>query len=486
MFLTTVKAASDRSPWGDFWFTPVTGRSGSGMRVSGDQAMRLTAVYACVRNLSEDFAKLPFRMYRQANESGPRTLITDHWLLRLICKKPNRWQTPFNWREMMQGHLELRGNAFNELVVNGAGEITDLLPIHPDRVKIELLDNDSYRYRVTQRDGSTRPYRRDQLWHLKGLSPDGYMGYNPIELQAGMLGAGLSAQEYAGRFFANDARPSGGWIEMVGKFADKTARQTFQESWQQGQGGANRGKTAVLESGMKYHEVAISNRDSQFIESRAMTTGEIARMFRMPPHKIADLSKATFSNIEQQSIEYGTDTMSPRCGRWESSIECDLLGEDSGIEVKFDLRDLMRGDAATRTAYYNGGINGGWLVRNEARESEGLDPIEGLDEPLQPLNMVEAGTEPAVQTPAKPAKPTEEPPADEGADDAASARLTALLHSNAQRLARRIAAGGQVHAQVVADAMAVTLDRASAWLNSSQPKDEEPLIASLVTLGSLK
>ncbi len=278
MFLTSISADSDRSPWGDFWFAPVGNRSGSGMRVTAEQAMRLTAVYACVRNLSEDFAKLPFRMFRQAGELAPRTPVTEHWLLRLMCKRPNRWQTPFNWREMMQGHLTLRGNAFNELVVDGQGEITDLLPIHPDRVKIELLDNGSFRYRVKQADGPDVIYRRDELWHIKGLSPDGYVGYNPIELQADMLGAGMSAQDYAARFFANDARPSGGWIEIPGKFADRAARQVFQESWQQGQGGKNRGKTAMLEGGMKFHDpVPVSNRDSQFIEARQMTIAACGR-----------------------------------------------------------------------------------------------------------------------------------------------------------------------------------------------------------------
>ena len=481
MFLTSISADSDRSPWGDFWFAPVGNRSGSGMRVTAEQAMRLTAVYACVRNLSEDFAKLPFRMFRQAGELAPRTPVTEHWLLRLMCKRPNRWQTPFNWREMMQGHLTLRGNAFNELVVDGQGEITDLLPIHPDRVKIELLDNGSFRYRVKQADGPDVVYRRDELWHIKGLSPDGYVGYNPIELQADMLGAGMSAQDYAARFFANDARPSGGWIEIPGKFADRAARQVFQESWQQGQGGKNRGKTAVLEGGMKFHDpVPVSNRDSQFIEARQMTIADIARMFRQPPHKIGDLSKATFSNIEQQSIEYGTDTMSPWCERWESSIECDLLGEDSGLEVEFDLRQLMRGDSAARVTYYTGGINGGWLTRNEARAEEGLDPIDGLDEPLQPLNMVEAGAEP-VQTPAAPAAP--------GNDDAAAARLGALLQGNAQRMARRMvaAAGKPPSPAVLAESMAVGVGAASAWIDAYAVGDtltDTELTNSLVALGA--
>lgn len=472
MFLSTFRAADDRSPFGNFWFAPVTSNRGLS-RVTSDSAMQLTAVYACVRNLSEDFAKLPFRLYRP-KAGGGKENVTDHWLYHLFARKPNRFQTPFEFREMLTGHLELRGNAFCDISANSAGEITELTPIHPDKVRVEMLANGSYRYRVKQPDGVDVIYRRDQLWHLRGLSSDGIVGINPIEAQAAALGVGISAQDYAARYFANDAKPSGGWIEFPGKFADKTAKQIFKDGWQEQQGGGNRGKTAVLEMGMKYHEIGINNRDSQFLESRQASRSEIASIFRMPPHKIGDLTRATFSNIEQQSIEYGTDTLSPRCERWEASIELNLLGADTDLQVEFDLRSLMRGDAASRSAYFNGGINGGWLTRNEVRAEEGYNPLDGLDEPLQPLNMVGAGEVPAEAPAAAPAAP--EP----------DARLVTLLTGNAGRIARRVASGKPTGADVVADAMAVSIEAAATWLQATEGNtDETKIIASLLTLAGL-
>ena len=471
-------AGGDRSPWGDFWFQSVGALNGSGVRVDADSAMRLSAVYACVRVLSESMAVLPFRLYRR-KVGGGRVLVTDHWLYRLFSKQPNRFQTPFEWREMLQGHLCLRGNALCQIVEDGTGGIRELLPLHPDRIKVEMLDNGSYRYRYTDRSGEVQLFRRDQLWHLRGLSSDGVVGLNPIELQRESIASGLSAQEYGNRYFANDAKPSGGWIEFSGKFADIPARKTFQEGWQATQGGSNRGKVAVLDQGMKYHEVGINNRDSQFLESRQFTVGDVARIFRTPPHLIGDLSKATFSNIEQQSLEFVTHTMTPWAERWESSIETFLLGVDQDFEVEFDFAVLLRGDAAGRGTYYRNGILDGWMTRNEARAREGLDPLDGLDEPLRPLNMVEES-----------AAADELGEGGQGGDDASTlpanepdvnARLVALLRSNADRMARRIAGGSAPSAAVLADAMSITEAQAVSWL-ASRPAESDHLAESLVQL----
>lgn len=481
MFLTRIRASADRSPYGNFFFEPVGRRSASGALVTPDGAMGLPTVFACVRNISEDFAKLPMRVYRP-RVGGGRVEVKDHWLCRLLSRKPNRWQTPFEWREMMEGHLLLRGNAFNLIQEDGNGGIAQLLPQHPDRVKIQLLESGNFRYQITDQFGNVAYYRPDQVWQIRGLSPDGYVGYSPIMLQRAALGVGLSAQEYAARFFANDAKPSGGWIEFPGNFADVNAKRTFMESWQQVQGGANRGKVAVLDRGMKYHEIGLNNKDSQFIETRAASAVEVCSIFRMPPHKVGILDKATFSNIEQQNIEYATDNIQSWCERWESSIECNLLGEDTDLEVEFDLRSLMRGDSASRATRAATLVNCGVLTRNEARDDEGLNPIDGLDEPLRPLNMVEEGDEEAGEAPgAEPAEPA--PPANEPAD--ASRRLQAVLHGNAERLARRLAGGGVASAQVIAEALAVPLSAAATWLQSASQLNSEPEIkASLLTLGA--
>lgn len=429
MFLSLFQAAgADRSPFGDFWFEPVSGRSNTGMRVSADAALRLTAVWACVRILSETLACMPFAMYRLAAD-GSKKYVADHPIFKLFNKAPNAFQTPFEWREMLQAHLVLRGNAYNQIVTNGQGVIVALEPIHPDRVKIEMLAGGEYRYRVLQPNGTDLVLSRGEVWHLKGMSFDGITGLNPIELARDAVGMGLSAQEYGARFFQNDAKP-GGVIEMDGNFKDQTARQTFIASWQAGQSGSNRGKTAVMEHGMKYREIGLNNADAQFIEARKFQVTEIARMFRVPPHMIADLDRATFSNIEHQSLEFVLHCMTPWAERWESSIESNLLlDSEDDIEIEFDFSSLLRGDHAARAAYYNSGINTGWLVRNEARRMEGYDPLPGLDVPLQPLNMVPAGTQ--LPAPASNDAPPKKVPAPD------QARLATLAAAAAERVARK-------------------------------------------------
>jgi len=363
-------------------------RTSSGMKVSADHAMRLAAVYACVRILSETMASLPITVYRQRSDGG-KDKDTSHWLYRLLAKHPNRFQNPFEWREMLQGHLVLRGNAYCQIVTNARGEIDELLPIHPDRIRIDVLPSGDYRYRVTDRFGQESVFPRESIWHLRGLSSDGLLGLSPIDLARESLGMALAAQDYGARFFTNDAKPTGGWIEFPGSFKDSEAKRVFRESYQAAQSGANRGKVLVLENGMKFHEVGVTNRDAQFLELRKFQITDIARLFRVPPHMIADLERATFSNIEQQSLEFVMHTMTPWAERWEASIASALLLDDDEVEAEFNFANLMRGDATSRSTYYQSGIQNGWLTRNEARVSENLNPIDGLDEPLRPLNMVE-------------------------------------------------------------------------------------------------
>lgn len=441
MFVTRIRASEDRSPWGDFWFEPVTARSLTGQRVGADGAMRQAAVYACVRVLTESFAVLPFRLYRPRANGRGRQLVTDHWLYRLFARQPNRFQSPFEFRETLQGHLVLRGNAFCEILEDGRGGIAELVPRHPDRIRVEMLDNGSWRYLYHQRNGQEVALRRDQVWHLRGLSGDGILGLNPIELQREAIASGLSAQEYGNRFFANDAKPTGGWISTPDNvnFADKATRETFRESVQSAISGANRHKMLVLDRGMKYNEVGMTNKDSQFLEARQLNRTEIAGMFRVPPHMVGDLSKATFSNIEQQAIDFWQNSMLPWTERWESSIEAQLL-QDDGLDVEFDFRNLMRGDADSRGTYIHNLVLDGVLTRNEARELEGYDPLEGLDEPLVPVNEREiSDPDPNGEAGTGETLPdsTTTPPDD---NDEQATRLANLAHATAERAARREAA----------------------------------------------
>jgi HK97 family phage portal protein len=476
-------SGGDRSPWGDFFFEPVSVRTGSGMRVSPDSALRLAAVYACVRVLSESMASLPLVIYQRRADGG-KDKVTDHWLYRLLAKRPNRFQNPFEWREMLQGHLALRGNAYNQIITNAKGEVVELMPLHPDRIRLELLPSGEYRYRFTDRFGSESILPRGEVWHLRGLSSDGLMGMSPIELARENLGMALAAQDYGARFFANDAKPTGGWIEFPGSFKDSEAKKVFRESYQQAQSGANRGKVLVLENGMKFHEVGVTNKDAQFLELRKFQITDVARLFRVPPHMIGDLDRATFSNIEQQSLEFVMHTMTPWAERWEASIESELLLEGDDIEVEFDFANLMRGDAASRASYYQSGIQNGWLTRNEARIAENLNPLDGLDEPLRPLNMVEESTAEDVALDTEQAEdPVQE--ATEPSDEAA-ARLRALIDSSAERWARRIARAGRVDEKdlaLIAQSLAVPLDRVSVWAQASVSMDEPHLCQSLKSLG---
>ena len=484
-------SGGDRSPWGDFSFESISARTSSGMRVSPDSALRLAAVYACVRILAETIASLPLVVYQRRPDGG-KDRVMDHWLYRLVAKRPNRFQNPFEWREMLQGHLALRGNAFNQIITNPRGEIIELMPIHPDRVKIELLPSGEYRYRISDRSGTEVILPRGEVWHLRGLSSDGLMGMSPIELARENLGTALAAQGYGARFFANDAKPTGGWIEFPGSFKDSEAKKVFRESYQQAQSGSNRGKVLVLENGMKFHEVGVTNKDAQFLELRKFQITDVARLFRVPPHMIADLDRATFSNIEQQSLEFVMHTMTPWAERWEASIQSELLLESDDIEIEFDFANLMRGDASSRSSYYQSGIQNGWLTRNEARIAENLNPIDGLDQPLRPLNMVEedVAEDLEIDTQAEAAESPEQK-AIEPAEDESVARLNgrfnALVQTTSERLARRIGRSGHLAEKdilLISQALAVPLDRVQLWSNQiEEPLDQKQLTESLISLG---
>lgn len=490
MFVSRLRASgglSDRSPYGDFWFTSLAGRGITGARVNADAAMQLAAVFSCTRVLAESFAVLPFKLYRPRFGGRGREQVTDHWLAQLM-RRPNRYQNRFEWREMMQGHIVLRGNAFNEIVDDGRGGIAELIPLHPDRMRVDLLPNGGWRYQYTDRNGQQTTYRRDQVLHLRGLSGDGIVGMNPIEMQRETVAAGLSAQEYGNRFFANDAKPSGGWIELPGKFADKTARDTFRSSWQEAQAGANRGRVAVLEGGMKYHEVGMTNKDSQFLEARGYNRSEVAGIFRVPPHMIGDLSRATFSNIEQQAIDFWMGTMLPWTERWEAALES-LLDPAEQLKVEFDFRNLLRGDAASRGNFIHAMVLDGVLTRNEGREMEGFDPIEGLDEPLMPLNS-RGINDPDPMGETGPGEDLPDAVPAEGDDNGADARMARLLHGNAARLARRFVRAGLVtaDAQLVAEALDVPHLAAWAWIeqHATTVWTEDTLTGALVALGSTR
>ncbi|MBF0185458.1 MAG: phage portal protein [Magnetococcales bacterium] len=382
----------NQSPLSDFWYLPTFFRSISGVPVTAESSMQLSAVFACVRILAETMASMPLVLKKRRPDRG-FDLVTDHWVYQVLSRRPNDWQTPFEFREMLMGHLVLRGNAYAFLDTDFRGNVVAMIPLHPDRVRLEVIESGGYRYRVSMPNGEQVIVHRDQIWHLRGLSSDGYRGLSPIEMAADSIGSALATQRYGGRFWQNDGKPTGGWIEFPGTIPEGQ-REKHREEIQRHIAGSNRHKIMMLDRGLKYHEVGVSNKDAQFLEVRQFQTIDIARIFRVPPHMLADLSKATFSNIEQQSIDFLIHTMTPWMERWESSIECRFLMDDApGVEADFDFSNLLRGDAASRMAFNQSAIFAGWKSVNEVRIDEGMNPIPGdqFDVPRQPMNMGPAG-----------------------------------------------------------------------------------------------
>jgi HK97 family phage portal protein len=311
-------------------------------------------------------------------------------------------------------------------------------------VTVEIL-NDSvnapnWRFRVRNRNGQDTSLARDQLFHVKGASSDGIMGLNPIALARTMLGTGLAAQEYGVRYFDNDAALASGWIDHPSNFKNLEQKQQFRDDWQAMQSGANRGKIAVLEYGLKYNPgTAISNADAQFIETKKFTRSEICTMWDVPPHMIGDLDRATFSNIEQQSIDYITKKLRQRLRCWEEAIKYEFLDpEDDEIGVRYDVLELTRGDSTARAAYINTSVTNGTMTRNEGRIMEDREPSDDprMDQPLQMVNMTAVGAE--QNEPDEPdAAAQESEPAQPAAPQKNADRLNALALAAAERVARR-------------------------------------------------
>lgn len=500
MFATLFANMGGRAPTDDFWYQPVGGlRTAAGQRVTAQSAMQLAAVFGCVRVLSFAMGVLPFKLYRP-KVGGGRTLIARnaHWLPRLMSRRPNQYQNWFEWRTMMQAHLSLRGNGYNLMGALG-GDIVSLTPIHPDRIKPEPLDNGSWRYRWTKPTGEQVYLSRQEVWHLRTLSDDGISGLAPVEAVREVIGGALGAQDYSNRFIGNDQKPVGGWLEFPGTIANDAMRDKIKEQAQRA--GGRQGKMLVLDRGMKYHEVGLTNKDSQFLELRKFQQTEICGIFGVPPHMIANLDRATFANIEQQGIDFWTNTMLPWVTLWEAACG-DLLGDDgpdSELEPVFDFEPMMRGDMTARAAYLHNLVLDGIITRNEGRDKLGYDPIKGLDEPLVPVNEMtleqsqnpEPVTPPGVDTPAKEAQPEPDeddaPPPKKKSASAESGRLAALIDGNAARMARRIAAGDVPGAETLAEALAVSQERAAKWravyveVGTISTADE--IAASLRTLG---
>lgn len=356
------------------------GGSTSGKRVNARSSMQMTAVYSCVRILSEAVAGLPLHLYEYTN-GGSKEKAVKHPLYFLLHDEPNPEMTSFVFRETLMTHLLLWGNAYAQIIRNGKGEVMALYPLMPDRMEVDRDEKGwlYYEYTTSSDDApinkkSTVKLRPLDVLHIPGLGFDGLVGYSPIAMAKNAIGMAIACEEYGAKFFANGAQPSG-VLEHPGTLKDPSR---VRESWQQTFGGSqNANKVAVLEEGMKYTPISISPEQAQFLETRKFQINEIARIFRVPPHMVGDLEKSSFSNIEQQSLEFVKYTLDPWVSRWEQSMVRSLLTEEEKKRyfIKFNVDGLLRGDYQSRMTGYATARQNGWMSANDIRELENLDRI---------------------------------------------------------------------------------------------------------------
>ena len=372
------------------------GGSSSGKAVTERSAMQMTAVYSCVRILAEAIAGLPLHLYKYTENGGKEKAI-GHPLYLLLHDEPNPEMSSFVFRETLMTHLLLWGNAYAQIIRNGKGEVVALYPLMPNKMTVDRDEKGHLYYSYNRSEdeaptmkGSTVILRPEDVLHVPGLGFDGLVGYSPIAMAKNAIGLAIATEEYGAKWFANGAAPSG-VLEHPGTIKDPSR---VRDAWQSQFGGSsNSGKIAVLEEGMKYTPITIAPEQAQFLETRKFQINEIARIFRVPPHMVGDLEKSSFSNIEQQSLEFVKYTLDPWVVRWEQSIMRRLLTPDEkrSYFVKFNLEGLLRGDYQSRMNGYAIGRQNGWMSANDIRELENLDRIpaeEGGDLYLINGNML--------------------------------------------------------------------------------------------------
>lgn len=356
------------------------GQSIARKTVNERSAMQISAVNAAVRILAESIASLPLHVYEKGKD-GNRVKAEDLELFYLLHDKPNPEMTSFIFRETLMTHILLWGNGFAQILRNGRGGVIGLYPLLPNKMSVERDEKGQLFYRYLRyeneppaMDGNTVILMPEDVLHIPGLGFDGLVGYSPISMTKNAIGLALAAEEYGSKFFANGAAPAG-VLEHPGVIKDVSK---LRESWNNTFGGSgNAGKVTILEEGLHFNPIAMSPQDSQLLETRQYQLNEIARIFRIPPHMLGDLSKATFSNIEEQSLEYVKYTLTPWVCRWEASLTDALLTreEQRKYEIRFNVDGLLRGDYKSRMEGYAVGINNGFMCPNDVRRLEGFDLI---------------------------------------------------------------------------------------------------------------
>ncbi|MDJ0806442.1 MAG: phage portal protein [Gammaproteobacteria bacterium] len=356
--------------------------TGSGQNVTVNTALKVSAVYGCVRIIAEAIASLPLKIYERTDDGRQ---LADHPLNNLFML-PNGIQTGFEMREFKASSLLLRGNFYAQKAMSNRGVIGEIIPLYPQHMNIDKDDRGRLVFDY-QESGANRIFSQSEIWRIAGLGSNGVTGLSPITQGRESIGLALALEEHGATLFRNGTQTDK-VFEIPTALSDE-AYERLKKQIAEHQGSSNAHKPMILEGGLQSKNIGMNNEDSQFIESRKLQIADIARFYRVPLHMLNELDKATFSNIEHQSIEFVRDTLTPWLVRIESSIYRDLLTpeERERYFAKHSVNALLRGDIKARFESYEKAINGGWLSGNEAREWEDMNRVEGLDDYRSPLNM---------------------------------------------------------------------------------------------------
>lgn len=450
-------------PIDDYWYTSLGTTTLTGVRIDADSAMKVSAVWACVRLISETMASLPLTVYRRLPDDE-RERATDYYLYRVLRQRPNDYQIPFEFKQMLTAHALLRGDGYGRIVPGRQGFASQVLPLHPGRMTPEWQDasgrwrGDSdpnyasvevgapVRYKYLQASGKEQIFPEEEIFHLRGPWTHGLKGLSVIEHARETIGLARATEEYGARFFGQNARP-GGLLKMAGKLSEEGAKK-LKKRWEEAYGGLTGShRVAVLEEGLEWQQLGMTNEDAQFLLTRSFQVEDIARWFNVPLHMIQHSEKSTTwgTGIEQITLGFIKFTLRSWAARWEQCVARDLIAQPDIYYAEFDFNDLERGDLKTRYEAYQIGRNGGWLSANDVRRKENMNPVEGPagDAYWRPANMVNAN-EPNPE-------PAPAPRGNNGRDLSGAAAITeglmglvkpnghylTLLHGCAERVVRK-------------------------------------------------
>lgn len=398
--------ANSNSPADPIWGGVFGSHTKSGETVTAETAMRTSAVYACVRVLSEAIASLPYQVFER--EEDGKKLAETHALSELL-QNPNDNMTSFEFRETMMAHLTLRGNFYAFKEMNGIGKTKNLVILNPARMRV-FEEKGRILYEYTWENGQFQVFHKEKIWHVKGLSTDGLVGLSPIGMARESIGLALATEEYGARLFSNNAKP-GGLLKTPGKLSEDAAKR-LKKGWQAAQaGGANAHKVAILEEGLEWQSVGFSNDDSQFLETRGFQVEDIARIFKVPSILIGHADKAaTFASVEQQNLNFVVHTIRPWAVRIEQSADKNLLPpkDQKKFFTEHNLDGLLRGDKKTRNESYALALQNRWMSVNEVRKKENMNSIGAQGDVYENPNI-----SPGTPTTEEPTEEPEEEPTDE-------------------------------------------------------------------------